>query len=168
MDILPRSVREQVNRFREASEALKRHFLREPTEPEIAANMKIDLETCFRLKADANYGRVIPLDHCQSSIDNLELLLQKTINLISPNTPEGQLHVEEVKKILAEEINALQERERQVISLYYLEVMTLKEIGSVLAVTESRISQIHAQAMEKLVKRLKTTFRFESPWEEPS
>ncbi len=167
LDVLPRSVREQVNRYRKALEELRKILNRIPEDHEVAEYLKVDLETCFRLKADANYGKQIPIDNMQSGVSTMEGIIRETLNLVNPDTPEGLLHLEEVKKILADEIDQLQDRERQVVSLYYLEEMTLKEIGSILEVTESRISQIHALAMEKLVKRLKIAFKSETPWEEP-
>jgi RNA polymerase sigma factor for flagellar operon FliA len=107
------------------------------------------------MRAEANFGRQVTLEALHTTGDVVDEFLQRTLDMVSPNTPEGLLHVEEVKSILAQELDRLEERERQVVSLYYLEEMTLKEIGLILTVTESRISQIHAVAMGKLMKRLK-------------
>jgi len=121
------------------------------------------LETCHRLKAESSGARQISLDDYHSHVDAMEGILRKTLNMINPRTPEGLIHVKEVRETLTEEIDALSERERQVISLYYLEEMTLKEIGAVLSITESRVSQIHAQALGRLMSRLKVSFGTDSP-----
>lgn len=162
MDILPRSAREKVNQYKKAVDALKKKLNREPSEVEVSNFMQVDLETTQRLRAEANGGRQISLDDYNSNVDAMESILRKTLEGANPHTPEGILHVKEVKNILAEEIEALSERERQVISLYYLEEMTLKEIGSVLDITESRVSQIHAQSLSRLMTRLKSTFGIEA------
>ncbi|EKD42601.1 MAG: RNA polymerase sigma factor for flagellar operon, partial [uncultured bacterium] len=136
---------------------------REPTDQEVCHKMNIDLDTCHRLRAEANGARQISLDDYHSHVDTMEGILRKTLNMINPRTPEGLIHVKEVREILAEEIDDLSDRERQVVSLYYLEEMTLKEIGAVLSITESRVSQIHAQALGRLMNRLKVSFGTDSP-----
>ncbi len=161
MDILPRSARERVNQFKKAVDALRQLNKREPSDTEISEFMKLDMETCHRLRAEANYGRQIPIDGYQSSGDSMEGVLRRTLNIIDPHSSEALLHMEQVKKILAEAINELGDKERQVISLYYYEELTLKEIGLVLEVSESRISQVRSQAVAKLVRRLKTSFELE-------
>ncbi len=163
MDILPRSAREKVNNYKKEIETLKKKLTREPTDQEICIQMNIDIEVCHHLRAEANGARQISLDDCHSQVDAMEGILRKTLNMINPHTPEGLVHVKEVRKTLAEEIDALSDRERQVISLYYLEEMTLKEIGSVLSITESRVSQIHAQALARLMGRLKNSFGTAKP-----
>lgn len=163
LDVLPRSSREKVNIFKRGLEKLRQILKREPTEGEVCAELAIDLDTCHRLRADAHLGQQIPLDGFQSGGDSLEVFLQQVLAVDDMNTPEAALHLEEVKRILAEEIDQLTERERQVISLYYYEEMTLKEIGMVLTVSESRISQIRTQSLAKLMKRLSAVFGDENP-----
>lgn len=160
-DLLSRSEREKVNIFKKGQEELKKQLTREPTEQELCAYLKVDIETCHYLRAQSSGGRQISLDEYQNQLEAMEGILKKTLNMINPHTPEGVLHMKEVKRILAEEIDRLSDRERQVVSLYYLEEMTLKEIGSVLDITESRVSQIHAQSLNRLMGRLKLVFTSE-------
>lgn len=162
-DILPRSTREKVNGYKREVDGLKRLLTREPTDREVCEKMNIDIDTCHKLKAEANGARQISLDDYHSQVDTMEGILRKTLNMINPRTPEGLIHVKEVRETLAEEIDGLSDRERQVISLYYLEEMTLKEIGAVLSITESRVSQIHAQALDRLMTRLKSNFGTDKP-----
>lgn len=157
-DILPRSTREKVNHYKKAIEALTKKLNREPNEREICEHLQIDIETCHKLRANANSAYQVSLDTAYGDGDTMEVLLKKTLNLINPHTPEGIVHVKEVRSLLAEEINRLSERERQVVSLYYLEEMTLKEIGKILSITESRVCQIHAQSIQKLMQRLKQSY----------
>lgn len=160
-DLLPRSTRDKVNHFKREVDKLTKNLSREPSDREICDAMQIDIETCHSLRAEANGGRQISLDNQQSSISSIERILKQTLNIIDTHTPEGILYVKEVREILADEIDNLSERERQVISMYYLEEMTLKEIGSVLSITESRVSQIHAQALNRLMVRIKSSFGIE-------
>lgn len=159
LDVLPRSTREKVNRYKKALEKLRQELRHDPTESELATVLEVDIEVVQQMRAEANMGQQIPLDNFQGgSGESLEGFLRKTIAGIDPNTPEALVHVEEVKKILAQAIDELSERERQVIALYYYDELTLKEIGMVLSVTESRISQIRSQALGRLMKRLKEAF----------
>ncbi len=157
-DILSRSSREKVNRFKHAVEHLKHQLKREPKEQEISEHLGIDLETCQHIRAEANFGFQVSVDNKETPAYMLQDLLIKTLDIVSPDTPEGLFHIEEVKRILTDEIELLNEKEKQVISLYYLEEMTLKEIGLALEITESRVSQIHAQSIAKLMRRLQKSF----------
>ncbi len=153
-DALPRSTREKVNRFKKGYETLRQQLKAEPTDQVLCEHLKIDLETCHRLRAQMTFGAEVSFDAFQTK-QTMEGLLLKTLQEVGGNTPESLLHTEEVKELLADAIAKLEERERQVVSLYYLEELTLKEIGTILSITESRVSQIHALAMTKLLKRLR-------------
>lgn len=161
-DILPRSARDKVNKFKKAVEVLIKQYNRQPTDQEICEYLEIDLEACYQLKAEANYGFQVSMDAPESPAYLLQDVLLRSLDIVSPDTPEGLLHVEEVKSILTDEISRLNHREQQVISLYYLEELTLKEIGLALEITESRVSQIHSQAISKLMKRLGSSFDLET------
>lgn len=163
MDVLPRSARERVNHFKKAIAKLQQELKREPGEYEICEFMKIDMETCHQLRAEAGFGQQIPLDAPQSDGNTMEGVLRRTMALVDPGSPEARLHVEQVKRILVDEIGKLQDKERQVIALYYYEELTLKEIGLVLEVSESRISQVRSQAVKKLMRRLKSAFGSDTP-----
>lgn len=160
MDALPRSAREKVNKFKKAYELLSQRYKREPSDQELSEELKVSLETCHQLRAEMAYGKEIPYDSCQNP-QAIEELLLRTLDDVAVKTPESQLHIEQVKKMLGEEIAALEEKERQIVSLYYLEEMTLKEIGAILSITESRVSQIHAAALGKLLKRLRAALELD-------
>lgn len=145
LDILPRSLRGKVRNFKKAYEDLRQRFQRELTEREISTHMGMDLEACQKIRAQAYCGRSIVPE-----------------NLHSAEDVEKRLHGEEIKRILAAEMDRLHERERQVVSLYYLKEMTFRQIGILLMVTESRVSQIHTAAMKKLMKRLRLDSSFDA------
>jgi RNA polymerase sigma factor FliA len=91
-----------------------------------------------------------------SSVDKKSIL-----NLLEGakiNNPFNQLNVKSVKEVVTKAIEDLPERQRLVLSLYYYEDLNLKEIGKVLRVTESRVSQLHAQAVSRLRAKLAQTF----------
>ncbi|MFN8945322.1 MAG: sigma-70 family RNA polymerase sigma factor, partial [Pseudobdellovibrionaceae bacterium] len=73
------------------------------------------------------------------------------------NNPYNQLNLKSIKEVIAKAIEDLPERQRLVLSLYYYEDLNLKEIGQVLRVTESRVSQLHAQAVQRLRMKLAQT-----------
>ncbi len=157
LDVLPRSARKKANEYKRANELLRQQLKREPTDTEMSQHLNVDLDTYQRMRAEASVGGQVSFSPTSTAGDMEEILL-KTLNVTSPNTPEALLHIEEIKRILKEEIERLTERERQVISLYYVEELTLKEIGEVQSITESRVSQIHSQTVNKLMQRLKKVF----------
>ena len=158
LDVLSRSARDKVKHFNKVLESLRQQLKREPSDLEMCEYLKVDIETCHRMRAEASFGRRMSFDTLTPQSDTLEGMLLKTINMVDPHSPEAMFHLEEVKKIITHEIESLGERERTVISLYYYDELTLKEIGQVLTITESRVSQIHSQAIQKLMKRIRGTF----------
>ena len=159
LDILPRSAREKVNHFKKKVENLRCELKREPTDKELCHSMDIDIKTCHRFRREEGLGKEISFEtHIANGGNVMGNFLVRNIRMIDSNSPEALFHMEEVKKILAEEIERLSKRERQVIALYYYKEMTLKEIGGLFAITESRVSQIHAKAVRKLLRRLRKTF----------
>lgn len=157
-DVLPRSARDKVKKLRKITDELRQRLQREPTAIEISAALHVDLEIYHQIRREADFGKQEALDGIEPQINVMEGLFRKAMDAAEDDSPEALLYQEEKKKILAEEIGRLSPKERTVISLYYYDELTLKEIGAVLEITESRVSQIHSQALEKLTKRLKKDF----------
>ncbi len=155
MDLLPRSMREKINRFKRAYDALSQKFNRDPTDEEICKVLDISMETCQRLKSELHMGKEVSYSPLEAS-QALEKLLASTVEGKNQRNPEVAMQVREIHEILSEEIQSLDEKERNVVSLYYLEDLTLKEIGNLYSLTEARVSQIHAAAMEKLYKKMRS------------
>ena len=146
-DFLPRSVRRKIRDVKEAQDELKKQFGRAATNTEIANYLGIEKEKVEQLLADDTtitsiYDKKGPSDGDIEIIDTIA----DSHNL----APHEQLEEKDVKKELEGALKRLPERERTIMVLYYHENMTLKEIGEAINVSESRVSQLHAQAIMKL------------------
>lgn len=157
LDILPRSARDKVSLYKKSFEKLSSKLGRDPSDVEIAFDLGIDIEECHKMKKDQNHSRSISIDtHIADAPEVMEGLLSRSLYLDTiNNTPEKMFHIHQIKEVLANEITKLPEREKVVISLYYIEDINLKDIGEVLEISESRVSQIHSQALDRLMKRVK-------------
>ena len=146
-DFLPRSVRRKIRDVKEAQEELKRQFGRSATNSEVASYLGIEREKVEQLLADDTTITSIYDKKCAGDGD-IEIIdtIEDSHNL----DPHSQLEEKDVKKELEEALKRLPERERTIMVLYYHENMTLKEIGETISISESRVSQLHAQAIMKL------------------
>jgi RNA polymerase sigma factor for flagellar operon FliA len=156
LDWVPRSVRARAREIEKAHAKLEHQLHRAPTDEEMARALDITLEEFQESLIKISNSTVVALDELwavsDSSGDSVSLL----DTLQDPNAPdpEALLAQSELKDRLADAIAALPEREKLVIALYYYENLTLREIGEVLGVTESRISQLHTKAVLRLKSRL--------------
>ncbi len=151
MDWVPRSMRNRSKVLEQSISDFEMKNGRSPTEDELAQNLKISVEEVRELIKKSNISSLLSLD------DYLEQNHEKVNEgLIGSkiDTPEQQLENKELKKMLAEGIKSLSEKQRQVITLYYYEELTLKEISKILGVSESRVSQIHSNAVRNLKMKL--------------
>lgn len=152
-DWVPRSQRSLSKVLEETYGELYAALEREPTEAEIAEKMNI---------SEANLQKILQQRHNSIVLSYEEAINEKMME-VSPliteeradDSPESTILMGELKLKLGEAIDQLKEKERLVVSLYYYENLKLKEIAEVLGVTESRVSQIHSQAMIKMRNRLK-------------
>jgi RNA polymerase sigma factor for flagellar operon FliA len=150
-DWVPRSVRENADRIGQAHQALAGELGRSPEEMELAERMGLSLADYQQLllKARAipllSIEDIAPLEHSASPPDIFEVLEDPYCS-----NPLEALSLRELKTRLIDGILRLPERERLVLSLYYDEGLNLKEIGVVLGITESRVSQIRTQAIIRL------------------
>lgn len=151
-DWLPRSVRKKIKDIKNATEILKQELGRMPTEQEVADYLGIEKEKMTAILAeDTSVGSLY--DKKYSGDDGVELI--DTIEDTNSVSPLEKLAEKDVKNELQAALKKLPERERMVMVLYYHENMTLKEIGESIEVSESRVCQIHAQAIMKLRNILK-------------
>ena len=152
LDWSPRDLRRKGRAVEESIRKLTAQYGRAPLEPEIAREMGLDLEDYQQLLGELK-GLEIGTLHMERSEDSGEEELAYI-----PNSPEEDPLFRclrgEMKERLARAIDQLPERERLVVTLYYYEEMTMKEIGLVLGVVESRVSQIHSSAVVHLRARL--------------
>ena len=156
LDWVPRSVRARAREIERAHGKLEHRLRRTPTDEEMASELKLSVEEFQESLMKISNSTVVALDELwavsDSSGDQISLL--DTLQDPDALDPQEELHASELKDRLADAISALPEREKLVIALYYYENLTLREIGEVLGVTESRISQLHTKAVLRLKSRL--------------
>ena len=146
-DFLPRSVRRKIRDVKLAQEELKKQFGRAATNTEIANYLGVEKEKVEQLLADDT--SITSLYDKKGSLDG-DIEIIDTIEDAHTLAPHEQLEEKDVKKELEMALKRLPERERTIMVLYYHENMTLKEIGDAINISESRVSQLHAQAIMKL------------------
>lgn len=156
LDWVPRSVRTRAREFEAAYIALENRFRRVPSDAEIAQEMGVTPCELRSILTRLSYTSVISFEDIWSPGadqgdrgDPFAAIADH-----SAEDPVGLFETSELKEILASAIERLPEREKTVIALYYYEGLTLKEIGAVLGVTESRVSQMHTKAVLRLRARL--------------
>jgi RNA polymerase sigma factor FliA len=147
-DWLPRSVRRNARAVDEAVRRLEQRLGRAADELEIAAELDMGLEEYRQLLSDTNSGHLLPFESLMAEG------VEPGIEDASADTPFRNLIDQEKRRQLVEGIEALPEREKLLMGLYYQEELNLKEIGAVLGVTESRVCQLHSQAVSRLRGRL--------------
>ena len=160
LDWVPRSVRARAREIERAIVELERSLMRAPTDEEIARKIGISEEDLERSLADISRSSMAALDELWSPQGgNDQVALIDTIEDTQGPDPEFSLEQGELNEALAEAIARLPEREKLVVTLYYYEELTLREIGEVLGVTESRVSQLHTKAVLRLKARLSAAVR---------
>lgn len=143
LDWVPRSVRSRSRQIESAMVKLSHELKRTPTDDELCSELGIDGDELQRWLSTIAVANVGPLDHVVGGTDGEPRQLPASTD----DGPDAVIEDKELKATMRSEIRRLPERERTVVALYYDEGMTLAEIGSVLGVTESRVSQIHSKAI---------------------
>ncbi len=155
MDWVPRSVRSRAREIEQAYIALENNLKRVPSDLEVAEHIGVTQKEYHDILTKLSYTSVVSFEELWVGGDREDG--QNAIGTIRDDTADDPVAVfesAEIKEILAGAIDRLPEREKTVIALYYYEGLTLKEIGQVLGVTESRVSQLHTKAVIRLRARL--------------
>lgn len=156
LDWAPRSLRANSRRLDRVAAKLENELGRSATEEELAESMGIPLDEFQEILGRISATTVFSLDELAFGRNgHSEVPLVDTIEADQVHNPLTALEREELENFLADSIGELPERGRLVIGLYYYEELTLKEIGEVLGVTESRVCQIHTKSILKLKAKLK-------------
>ena len=150
MDWMPRNARTNFKRLRKTVEELEQKLGRPATEEEIRLEMGLSEKEYQSLLAEVRPISFLPLDHCASSDDSEDTSLYEVIPDDSLVSVTDKMEKEELVRLVAERINQLPEVPRKVLAMYYYEDMRLAEIAAVFGLTESRICQIHSQAVISL------------------
>ena len=156
LDWVPRSIRQKSKSLQGVYAKLENKLGRIPYDDEVAQEMGLSISEFESLLSQVAPATIVSLEDTlpQKGGDAKSLTLIDTVEDPSGTDPLKELGYQEVKRILKETISALPEKEKLVVALYHYEELTLKEIGEVLGITESRVSQVHSKAMLKLRGRL--------------
>lgn len=146
LSYLPRSAIVNIRDHNEATALLSGELGREPTQSELANFMGKDLESFHKERTHAHRFQTVSLE--SQLPDSVDLPANEVSN------PEAKLADSQMLESLAESIESLPEREKTIVSLYYVEEMNLKEIGAVLDVSESRVSQVLSATIKRLRQHL--------------
>jgi RNA polymerase sigma factor FliA len=153
-DWLPRNVRDNMRKIETAISAAQQKFGRAPRESEIAATMGISLDEYQKL-LDNNTGHQLLYYEDFQADDESEHFLDRYTTSHVGDDPLQVLLDEDFRNQLVESIEALPDREKLLMGLYYEQELNLKETGAVLGVTESRVSQMHSQAVARIRSHLR-------------
>ena len=155
LDWVPRSIRKKITELEKTYEYLEKDLNRPPKDKEVAGALGISLEKFYKLLDKTKNVTFLDVETIRRRMsDNNEKDLFDLIADDSDIDPFDLLNKNEIKEILIKAITALPEKEKIVISLYYYEDLTMREIGEIMGYTESRISQMHTKAMLRLRVRL--------------
>ncbi len=146
MDWIPRTLRQKQKQMDTAAAKLEAENGRPATADEIAVELGISREEYDNWKTEAEFTNMVSLDDYleQGSEGRMETFGAKF------EQPENAIQKKELKEMLVEALNMLTEKEQKVITFYYYEELTLKEISQILSVSESRVSQLHTKALQKI------------------
>src|SRR5687767_14821962 len=155
LDWVPRSVRARARQIERKSAELENKLQRAPTDEEIAGALNLSMQEFQDAITQIATSSIVALDEMWTVSSSGEpLSLIDTIGDSRMTDPAAVLDVTELRATLADAIARLPEREKIVVALYYYDGLTLREIGEVLGVTESRVSQLHTKAILRLKGRL--------------
>jgi RNA polymerase sigma factor for flagellar operon FliA len=152
-DFLSRSNRRKIRELESVYLRLEQKLGRTADDNEVAQELGVDLEQVYRTKQMSSISFISLEELGVSSRDEKEKLLSYLVN--NEDDALSRTKLKELKEAMARAIKQLPEKERLVISLYYLDELTMKETGKVLGITESRVSQIHSQAILHLRTKLR-------------
>jgi RNA polymerase sigma factor for flagellar operon FliA len=149
LDWVPRSVRARARQIERANVKLEGRLQRVPTEEELAVELEMSVEEFRAALLQIANSSISALDELWSPSDSSgdAMSLLDTLGDATAPNPEKVVEQNELRDRIAEALDRLPEREKLVIALYYYENLTLREIGEVLRVTESRVSQLHTKAV---------------------
>lgn len=154
-DVLSRTMRDKYKKLTRQMLSLEHQLGRNPTSEEMAESLGIDLDEYYGLLDDVHVISFISLDDSWDDNEGNTLCLADVLCESNTKSPQEQVIMMQLTEALGQAIETLPEKDRLVVTLYYNEDLNLKEIGEVMGLTESRISQILSQAMARLRIKLK-------------
>lgn len=158
-DWVPRSVRKTAKDIERAYIEIERKTGRSATEEEVCELLNITIKELNDTFSKVSMGNISSLDDIVYDGGESKTELVDTLEDVKAENPQENLEKDELKKALVEKLMELSEKERMVITLYYHEDLTLREIGTILDISESRVSQIHSKTVMKLRAKLVNKFK---------
>lgn len=156
MDWVPRSIRKKSTQLEKVYNRLQTTLGRAASDEEMAAELGVSLEEFFRLLDEVKGVNLLSIDDQDSPLQNLDTdQVMEALGKKDTDDPLAMLGLVELRSQVAQAISGLPEKEKLVVSLYYYDELTMREIGEVLGYTESRISQMHTKAVLRLRARLR-------------
>ncbi len=161
MDKYSRSVRKKIQDLAAAKKRLEDNNVNTPSDEEIADELGVSIDEYNDTLTQIHGATILSMDTFLKTKNNETSAETRFLSSLKvKDTPSEEFDREELKALLTDAISSLNEKEKLVVSLYYYEELTLKEIGEVLNLTESRICQIHTSILNKLKSKLKTHFNY--------
>lgn len=151
MDWVPRSLRQKNKELEKVYWEMENKLGHSVSDKEVAEKLGISLDDFYKLLTDVNLNSIISLEEFLEQ--NYEVGVEQK-DALRDDKPENYVEIMEIKEILGDAIDKLPEKEKKVISLYYFDELTLKEISAIMKVSESRISQLHTKAILRLRGKL--------------
>lgn len=151
MDWVPRSLRQKNKELEKVYAEIENQLGHSASDKEVADKMGISIDDFYKLLNDVNVSSMVSLEEFLEQ--NYEIGVDVP-NVSKEDRPENYIEIAELREILADAIDKLPEKEKTVISLYYFEELTLKEISAIMKVSESRISQLHTKAIMRMRGKL--------------
>ncbi|MCX8642631.1 RNA polymerase sigma factor FliA [Gilliamella sp. B3791] len=150
-DWLPRQTRKKIKDVTQAIHQLEQQLGVAPTDQQIANYLQLSLSEYRKILLDSNYSQLYSYDEIQKKLgDSLDAM----IDYQDDNTPFSNIINDEMRNIIIEQIEKLPEKEKMVLALYYQEELNLKEIGKIMDISESRVSQLHSQAIKRIQSKI--------------
>jgi RNA polymerase sigma factor for flagellar operon FliA len=155
IDWVPRSVRQKTREVEDAIGSLEAQLGRTATDQEIASSMGMDEDEFVKTMMKISCTTMLSIsDLWYSGDENDKVSIGDSIEAPASLNPDVVVEKDEIRRVITEAINELPDKEKKILVLYYYEDLTLKEIGKVLEVTESRVSQLHTKAILRLRSKL--------------
>ena len=160
LDWVPRSTRKKIRKMEQAIQAVEAKLNRPAEDAEICEEMQVSMEVYYDILNAARGVELLSLDgYVKDDKDNSDSKRTFKSLVRGDSDPDNQVLNFELKEVIVEAMKSLSRKEQMVISLYYYDELTLKEIGEVIELTESRISQIHTKAIIKMRAKLRSYYQ---------
>jgi RNA polymerase sigma factor for flagellar operon FliA len=159
VDWVPRSMKKKANEMKNALYRLERKLGRAPEDEEVVEDLGISLDEYYKTLHDASGAMSLRFEDFRENSSGEGLNLMECLADPEAKDPSAALEEEDLKEAIAGLIDELPEKEKLILSLYYWEELTMKEIGRVLELTESRVCQLHSQALLRLRGKASKTMK---------